>query len=391
MSGTFLKRHKTTIVDGHGTPVRLRGVNFGGWLMMEAYLLGAPSFPQSVFEQEFIRQCGKKALGELMARFRDNFITEFDFKQVADWGMNCIRLPFHYKIGEDDRTVTYLDKAVAWARKYNVYLILDLHAAYGAQNPDWHAGSSNGKAELWTKEINRNKTYALWEKLADRYKHETIVAGYDLLNESLVENTALLNEFYRGAIKAIRGVDKQHILFIEGSFWAQRIDVLDDFADDNWVYSIHYYEPIEFSFDWIPFLRYPLPAFGKDEIRRRMEGYSRFTQKKKRPVLVGEFGIHYRQGVYNEHVYLKDILESLNDLGFHWTYWTYKAVKHHMFPDGVYSYYPNSPWVNRQGPATGWHSWGKLWDENKDEMAASWRTKAFTLNSHVIAQLKKAV
>ena len=386
---SFLKTHKTSIIDG-GKPILLKGVNFGGWLMMEAYFVHASNLPQQVFEKEFTSECGAQALKELMGKFRDNFITEADFKQAASWGMNCIRLPFHYKVGADVRAVSYLDQAVGWARKHKVYLILDLHAAYGAQNPDWHSDSLDGKTELWTKKSNRQKTYALWEQLADRYKDETIVAGYDVLNEPVLQDTGLLNEFYRESMKAIRRSDKNHILFIEGKHWAQQIDVLDDFADDNWVYSIHFYEPMEFTFNLIPFMRYPWAGCNKDTLRRRMEGYFRFAQKKQRPIHVGEFGVNYRQGVYNEHLYLQDELKCFNDFGFHWNYWTYKAVKNYEFPDGIYGYYPNSPWVNRQGPKTGWNCWGQLWAEHKDEMTFSWRTKAFGLNTHVIEQLKKA-
>jgi len=309
---------------------------------------------------------------------------------VASWGMNCIRLPFHYKIGADAKAISYLDKAIVWARKHKVYLILDLHAAYGAQNHDWHSDSL-GAAELWTKKANRHKTYDLWQKLADRYKDETIIAGYDVLNEAVLQDADLLNEFYRETIKAIRRADKNHILFIEGKHWAQQIDVLDDFADDNWVYSIHFYEPLEFTFNLVPFLRYPLDGCNKDVLRRRMEGYFLFAQKKQRPVHVGEFGVNYRQGVYNEHLYLKDELKCFNDFGFHWNYWTYKAVKNYLHPDGIYGYYPDSPWVHRQGPKTGWHCWAQLWAEHKNEMCASWRTKAFNLNTHVIEQLKKAL
>jgi len=391
MSKKFLKRDRSLIVDVNGKEVRLKGVNFGGWLMMEAYFVNAPALPQQSFEKEFAKQCGAKALNELIAKFRDNFITEEDVKQVASWGMNCIRLPFHYKVGMDARAITYLDKAIVWARKYKVYLILDLHAAPGAQNPDWHSDSLNGKTELWTRKSNRQKTYALWEKLADRYKDEDIIAGYDLLNESVLQDAGLLNEFYHEAIKAIRRCDKNHILFIEGKHWAQQIDVLDDFEDDNWVYSIHFYEPMEFAFNLIQFIRYPWAEFGKDILRRRMEGYYRFAQKKKRPVHVGEFGVNYRQGCFNEHIYLRDELKCFNDFGFHWNYWTYKAVKNHMFPDGILGYYPNSPWVHRQGPHSGWNCWGELWAEHKKEMTASWCTKAFGLNTHIIEELKKAI
>jgi aryl-phospho-beta-D-glucosidase BglC (GH1 family) len=388
MNRTFLKQHKTAILRGD-RPVHLKGVNFGGWLMMEAYFVQAPNLAQQLFEKEFAKQCGTKALAGLMEKFMDNFITEADFKQVASWGMNCIRLPFHYKVGQ--KAHSYLDRAMAWARKYRVYLILDLHAAFGAQNPDWHSDSINGRTELWAQKTNRHKTYALWENLADRYKEETIIAGYDVLNEPVLRDTALLNEFYRETIKAIRRCDKNHILFIEGNQWAQQIDGLDDFTDDNLAYSIHFYEPMEFAFNLIPFIRYPWPGCNKNALRRRMEGYYRFARKKQRPVYVGEFGVNYRQGLYNEHLYLRDELKSFNDFGFHWTYWTYKAVKNHMFPDGIYGYYPNSPWVHRQGPQSGWDCWGQLWSKHKNEMTGSWRTKAFGLNTQVIKQLIKAV
>jgi endoglucanase len=389
MKPSFLKRKKTLVVDEAGKPVFLKGVNFGGWLMMEAYFMYAPNWPQQVFEKEFRLRHGPRALKELLKTFRDNFITEDDVRRVASWGMNCIRLPFHYKIASDKEACVYLDRAVAWARKYRVYLILDLHAAYGAQNHDWHSDSM-GEAKLWLQATCRHQTYDLWQKLADRYKDEPVVAGYDVLNEAVLHDTALLNDFYRQLIKVIRAADKNHLLFIEGNHWAQQIDVLDDFQDDNWVYSIHFYEPPEFTFNTVPFLTYPWKACNKDVIRRRMEGYCRFAQKKQRPVHVGEFGVNYRQGFYNEHVYLRDELKVFNDFGFHWNYWTYKAVKNYLHPDGIYGYYPNSPWVNRPAPKPGWHTWGDCWPRHKDAMADSWRTSAFSLNDVVANELIKA-
>ncbi len=389
MKNRFLKVKKTSIVDASDRPLKLRGVNFGGWLMMEAYFMHAPNLAQHVFEKEFIKQHSKTMLEDLLRCFRDSFITEDDFKQVARWGMNCIRLPFHYKIAADPKTIRYLDQAIAWAKRYNLYIILDLHAAYGAQNHDWHS-DSNGKAELWTKKINRQKTYDLWSMLADRYKNEPTIAGYDLLNEAVLGNVKLLNEFYREVIKAIRSVDKNHILFVEANRWAQDVEALDDFSDDNLVYSIHFYEPLEYTFNFVPFLKYPLSGWDKKVMRRRLEGYYQFSKIKQRPIHVGEFGVHYREGLYNECEYLKDELKCFNDFGFHWNYWTYKAVKNYMFPDGIFSYYPNSLWVHRPGPVTGWHRWKEFWPKERKSMVSSWNTKAFNINTHVIEQLQKA-
>ena len=114
-------------------------------------------------------------------RFMNLKYSEQDFKTVADWGMNVIRIPFNCRLIETKpyqysvQGLSYLDNAVRLAKKYGLWVILDLHAAPGAQNHDWHSDSL-GKAELWTKKINRIKTYALWERIADRYKDSASTA-----------------------------------------------------------------------------------------------------------------------------------------------------------------------------------------------------------------------
>ena len=396
MSQAFLKVKQTNIVDEQNQKVMLKGVNFGGWLMMEAYFMHAPNTAEQLMKREFSKVLGAQALTELESSFRRNFIQESDMRQVSDFGFNCVRLPFNYRLIESKSNgynlagLKYIDDVIDWASKYGVYVMLDLHAAPGAQNHDWHSDSL-GRAELWTKKSNRAKVYKLWEFLADRYKDEPMVAGYDLLNEPVLDDAQLLNEFYRESIKAIRRCDKKHILFVEGKHWAQDISVLDDFADDNWAYSIHYYEPLEFSFNFVPHIHYPLKSkagvWDKDVMRRRMDGYYQFAKKHGRPIHVGEFGVNYRDGLYNEHTYVKDLIKVFKDFGFHWNYWTYKAVKHYMFPDGIFSYYANPPWVNRAGPVSGWNRWKDLWPKHKKEMIASWRTEAFTLNEKVLKAL----
>ena len=389
MKQDFLRVKNTSILDPHGKPLMLRGTNFGGWLMMEGYFMHAPNTAEQTMKKEFVKALGQKVLDELEQSFRDNFIVEEDMKQLAKWGFNSVRVPFNYRLIKDGH-IHYLDNVIKWANKYKVYVILDLHAAYGSQNHDWHSDSL-GKAELWTKKSYRHQTYALWEQVADRYKNEFYVAGYDLLNEAVLDDQKLLNEFYRETIKAIRRVDRQHILFIEGNRWSQVIDQLDEFSDDNWVYSIHFYEPLEFTFNFVPHLMYPLRSkqgvWDKNTMRRRLENYDKFSKQRQRPIHVGEFGVHFRDGFYHEHNYVKDVVACFKDFGFHWNYWTYKAVKHYMFPDGIFSYYPNDAWVHRPGPVSGWNRWHQLWPKHKKAMIASWRTKAFSLNQPIIKAL----
>jgi len=59
----FLKVYKTRIVLGEKKPVILRGVNLGGWLMMEGYLLHSPNIPERRFRKEFAAALGKEGAG----------------------------------------------------------------------------------------------------------------------------------------------------------------------------------------------------------------------------------------------------------------------------------------------------------------------------------------
>ncbi len=396
MKYSFLRTQRTKIFDAMGREIFLRGVNLGGWLMMEGYFLQAPNIGVRKFKKEFAARLGEKALQDFERAFYSTFIQEEDFKRIAEMKMNCIRLPFHHGLIEtapyrySAKGVAYLDQAIRWAKKYGLYVILDLHGAAGCQNHDWHSDSL-GKAELWGNKNFQKRTAALWEFLADRYRDESTVAGYDLLNEAVIADEKKLNDLYRVIIQAIRSADKNHVLFVEGNKWATDLKCLERFHDHNLALSIHFYHPIDFSFNFVPSLRYPLRYQGlkwdRAMLGRMVASYAKSAKEYGAPIFVGEFGVNDRDNVHHEIDYLKDVLSCFDAHDFHWTYWTYKAVKHTMFPDGLFSYYPNSPWVNRQGPKTGWDTYADLWPRHKKDIIESWKTKYFTPNTKAIKAL----
>ena len=233
----------------------LRGVNLGGWLMMEGYILGGPNVAENQIKRKFKKLYGKKGLKLFERSFRDNFIQEDDFKNIAAMGANTVRLPFNCRLVEkrpaeySPKGLAYLDKALAWAKKYNLGVILDLHAAPGAQNCDWHSDSS-GRAMLWENKNLRRRTVDIWEQLVDRYKDDPALIGYDLLNEPVLEDKdpTVLKEFYGQCIERVRAVDKKHLIFIEGDVWATRIDFLKDLLSESVTVSIHAYWPLYYTF-----------------------------------------------------------------------------------------------------------------------------------------------
>ena len=387
----FLSIQRSKIITEGKREVVLRGVNLGGWLMMEGYILGGRNIPEQRFKRGFAKKLGKEELRRFEQDFRTNFIQKEDIKKLKNLGINCLRIPFNFRLIRG-QGLGYLDKLIDWCREYKIYVILDMHAAPGAQNADWHS-DSNGKALLWKKKRYQEETLKLWQSLAEHYKDEPVIAGYDVLNEPVIKDVRGLKRFYREAIETIRQVDKRHIIFLEGSDWAQNIDFLGEPESENIVYSIHFYQPLNFSFNFRPDFSYPGRIDGqywaKGKIRSYLKHYYKKAKEWKVPIYVGEFGINYRWGCCGELEYLKDTLEVFEEFGFHWSYWTYKAVCNRIYPDGIYQYCENPPWINRSGLIQGWETFPSLWKKRRKEIVSSWRTESFKENKEITCLLRE--
>ncbi len=394
----FLRVRGRDIVNEQRAKVFLRGLNLGGWLMMEGYILGGRNIPETLFKEELERRWGSKVKEEFVYRFRKNFIQKKDIAIIRNMGFNVVRLPFHYKLVESrpgrysSKGLFWLDEALRWAEEYGIYIILDLHAAVGSQNRDWHS-DSQGKALLWEKREYQVRTVGLWEFLADRYRERAVVAGYDILNEPVTEDRKLLR-LYREIIRAVRRVDKRHILFLEGNFFGQHLNLFNPDWDDNSVYSIHAYQPLNFTFNFSRGLSYPGLIDGRRWDRKRLNHgllpYITFQRKHSVPLFVGEFGVNSRcPCCHSEYEWVKDMLELFREFGVHWTYWTYKAVAGGIYPDGLYRLEENRKWLKRENVHFGWEG---LWYDYRNlsrDFFRSMDTGQFTKQQLLARLLKK--
>ncbi len=394
----FLKVRGKAIVDEAGRPVRLKGVNLGGWLMMEGYILGGRNIPQYEFIKKLKRKIGKDEAEKFIWRFRDSFIQESDIENIRDLGFNCVRIPIHYRLIEEapyrysKDGLRYLDKVLAWFDRYKIYCILDLHAAPGAQNRDWHS-DSKGRALLWEKGTYQDRCVELWQILADRYSERKCIAGYDLLNESVTANVKL-NKLYRRVTEAIRSCDKNHIIFLEGNRWAQYLDGLWPPYDSNTAYSIHFYNPIDFTFNFRPGLDYPGNINGerwnRSKLNRCLNLYTKFRDRYSVPIFVGEFGISSRCILRGPGLrWLEDILALFNELDFHWAYWTYKAVAGDKFPDGIYQFLDNESGTSKGTVMSGWEKFWWLPKAQRDDALRSLKTQNFMKLEALSKMIKK--
>ena len=367
---------------------------------MEGYILGGRNISESTFKNEFKQSHGSRSLREFEDIFRSNFVQESDFKKIKLMGANTVRLPFHHRLIEvkpsvySSQGLAYLDKAFAWARNNGIKIILDLHAAPGSQNCDWHA-DSQGKALLWQNKLFRQRTVDLWGFLAQRFKDDEALLGYDVLNEPVLgkRSPLVLRNFYKKIIDAIRAVDRNNFIFLEGDVWAQRIDFLKELISDKIVVSIHAYHPLEYVFNFTPFGSFPGKINGcrwtAERLADLLRPYHKFSQKNKVDIFVGEFGINWRGGFWGEGRWLESIMNIFDQFEFGYTYWTYKAVAQYLFPDGLYQKIENSPYVNRQGPVFGWENYAGHWPRLRGELGAFFATSTFSPNTALLKILSK--
>jgi hypothetical protein len=252
----YLKADGRKLRNENGDEVLLRGVGFGSWLLPEGYMWRFPEQGDRPRRMErMIRELiGEEEAARFWEMYYNRYISEADIQKIAEEGFNSVRVPINARFlqrqpnvqGEyHEEHLKLIDRMIEWCRSYRLYVILDLHGAPGGQTGTNIDDSANDQPELFLSEENRRETIALWRMLAERYKEEWIVAGYDLLNEPLPNWFSAYNDkvlpLYRDIIEAIREVDERHMIILEGVHWATDWSVFTEKLDDNVMLQFHKY------------------------------------------------------------------------------------------------------------------------------------------------------
>ena len=135
--GGFVSTHGRDLIAPDGTVLHLKGTNLGNWLEPEGYMFQLEGGPQSPREIEDLvnELIGPEEATQFWIRYRDAYITEDDIRFLHQAGLNSIRIPMHskYFVPGDDEGFRLLDRVIGWARKYHMYVVLDMHCAPGGQ------------------------------------------------------------------------------------------------------------------------------------------------------------------------------------------------------------------------------------------------------------------
>ena len=282
-------------------------INLGNWLEPEGYMFlfkGGPQSPREI-EALFNELIGPSAAEDFWREYRRTYITEADIKLIAASGLNSVRIPLHYKFfveGADGFAL--LDPAIEWCKRAGLWVILDLHCAPGGQTGT-NIDDSWGYPWLYESERDQALTCDIWRRIAQHYRDERTVLGYDLLNEPIPHFPRLkiyndkLELLYKRITAAIRKIDSNHIVILGGAQWDSNFKVFGPPFGPKLVYQLHKY--------WMT----PNQA--------SVQEYVNYRERYKVPIWLGESG-------ENTDAWIKQFVAVLekNDIG--WCFWPYKKM-----------------------------------------------------------------
>ena len=312
----FVRVEGMNLVKPDGTKLFIQGTNLGNWLNPEGYMFGFSKTNSAwMIDLLFKEAVGPDETARFWRDFKDNYITEADVDFIAQTGANTIRLPFNYKLFTDDDYMGLtahqdgferIDKVVSWCRKAGLYLILDMHDCPGSQTGD-NIDDGYGYPWLFESEQSQRLFCNIWQRIAKRYAKEPVILGYELMNEPIAhyfENKDELNTrlepLYKRAVKAIRQVDRNHVILLGGARWNSDFFMFNDWTfDANIMYTCH---------------RYGGPATAE-----AIGDYTAFRDKTGLPMYMGEIG-------HNTNEWQADFVKVMKAANIGYTFWPYKKL-----------------------------------------------------------------
>jgi hypothetical protein len=300
---------------------------------MFRFFTPAPQSPRAI-ESLIIDLLGDERAAEFWRGFRAHWVGERDIAAIEVAQMNHVRLPINARVVMDDEGhvvdagIALVDQLIEWCRTYGLWVILDLHGAPGGQTGTNIDDSPNGSPDLFTDDRYRELTVGFWRMLAERYRNDTTIAGYDLLNEPLPDphgrdHSRALARLYQDLTAAIREVDPNHLIIYEGTHWATNWDIFTEVWDENSALSFHKYWSRPDRGSIAPFLE-----------RREALGL---------PIYMGEGG-------ENALGWLQTAFQLYDDCDISWNFWPWKKIDTYSSPCSVV---PPPGWNELLGYARG--------------------------------------
>jgi endoglucanase len=325
-------------------PARPVGFNLGGWLSQS----------------------------DLTDAHTQRFIRKEDFKTIAGWGFNSVRLPVDAPwLFQDEgrgpiskKRLAILKKYLGWAQAFGLLTILDLH-----QVP-WHSFAKPEIEDLWKNEGDLDSFCSMWSELAHALKRQKGAIWFDVLNEPTAKDFNDWNHVASRVYRVLRMEDPKRKIMIESTFWGSVLrlpELAEAVQGPNLVYSFHFYLPMLVTHQGAPWWKdgeiykesvtYPGPIpkaqeylakdlqpmtrevlafesskpWDKERLRETIMPAIRLA-KEGHELYCGEFGVYEQVNRPTRLHWIKDVVDLFTEYGIGWGYWNYKWLDFGIWP-----------------------------------------------------------
>ncbi len=315
-SAGFIRIEGENLIAPDGSKFFIKGTNLGNWLNPEGYMFGfGKASSGRLINEMFCEMVGPDFTADFWQQFKDNYITRDEISFIHDCGANTIRIPFNYRLftdedfmglSDDQEGFRRIDSVVDWCREMGMYVILDMHDAPGGQTGD-NIDDSYGYPWIFESETSQKMFCDIWTRIADHYKNEPVVLGYELCNEPIApyfENVDEMNKclepLYKRAAAAIRTVDTNHIILLGAAQWNTNFKVFTDSKfDDKIMYTCHRY--------------------GGEATAESIDSYISFRDSVALPMYMGEIG-------HNTMEWQSSFSRIMQENNIGYTFWPFKKM-----------------------------------------------------------------
>ncbi len=303
--------------------------------------------PQSTYQ---VRYPDRVAETPPLRGFMSPFNTRpEDLAAMREWNANLVRIQLCRNWGKNntdldldeydrwlDGKLDHLESLLEPANRLGLKVVIDLHSPPGGRNDE-------RDMRLFYDDKYAEHFYLTWEKIARRFKDNSAIWAYDLLNEPSQKRPAKTDYWtlQKRAAERVRAIDPDTPILIEANEWdaPSAFNYLAPLEMDNIIYQVHVYQPGAYTHQNVNNLygemgaaavsRYPGLIRGemwnKETLRAALAPVREFQLRHRARIYVGEFSVAAWAPGAGKH--LADNLELFEEYGWDWSYHAFREWK----------------------------------------------------------------
>ncbi len=281
---------------------------------------------------------------EMFTTQSDGDWQEDDFRWMADWGFDFVRLPLCYTLwieGDDawklhEPGLEKVDRAVELGRKHHLHVCLNFH-----RGPGYSVNKERKEPyNLWKDQAALEAFVFHWTTFAPRYDGiPPAELSFNLINEPASPAAEMTREDHERVVRAtaaaIRKIDADRLIIADGVQWAT--EPCPELADLGVAQSCRAYAPVGVSHyraSWMGEREWTTPRWpgmqewGKRWDREALEEFYRpWVELARQGVGVhcGEGGAYNRTPHPVVLAWLRDVMEILKSYNIGYALWNFRG------------------------------------------------------------------